>query len=273
MCKSIENVGLIDLCSLGRCSSQHSFFYLLVDGSIRLFVDNKGYGKRCPYEVGAPVSVVSTACPSQHILHSIEDPISVWLKSGIPSLHCDPKTLDFCRRKDKIDKKLRKTRAWRKVSSIIFVAAFAAVLISSVVAAAVAAPPVAAAIAASTAAPLISVGKWSDSLWKNYEDAMTGQKEVIGTMQFGTYVTIKDLENIRVLLLDRLQIEIESLQQKADLAITEEVVKLGIDEIKKKLSALMKNIEDLGTGADLCSRDIRGARTVVLQMMINYPNN
>lgn len=176
------------------------------------------------------------------------------------------------RRKDKLDKKLKKIRAWRKVSSIIFVAAFATVLICSVVAAAVAAPPVAAALAASTAVPLISVGKWIDSLWKNYENALTGQKEVIGTMQVGTYVTIKDLENIKVLI-DRLQIEIESLQQKADLAITEEVVKLGIDEIKKKLSTFMKNVEDLGTEADMCSRDIRRARTVVLQRIIKYPNN
>ncbi|GAB2222529.1 hypothetical protein Drorol1_Dr00016647 [Drosera rotundifolia] len=176
------------------------------------------------------------------------------------------------RRKDKLDKKLKKIRAWRKVSSIIFVAAFATVLICSVVAAAVAAPPVAAALAASTAVPLISVGKWIDSLWKNYENALTGQKEVIGTMQVGTYVTVKDLENIKVLI-DRLQIEIESLQQKADLAITEEVVKLGIDEIKKKLSAFMKNVEDLGTEADMCSRDIRRARTVVLQRIIKYPNN
>ncbi|GAB2267295.1 hypothetical protein Dimus_002280 [Dionaea muscipula] len=177
------------------------------------------------------------------------------------------------KRKSKLDKKLKKIGAWRKVSGIIFVATFAAVLICSVVAAAVAAPPVAAALAAATAIPLASVGKWIDSLWKNYEDALSGQMEVISTMQVGTYVTIKDLENIKVLI-DRLEIEMGSLMHKADFAITEEAaVKSGIEEIKKKLSAFTKNVEDLGSEADTCSRDIRRARTVVLQRIIKHSNN
>ncbi|GAB2218953.1 hypothetical protein Droror1_Dr00006577 [Drosera rotundifolia] len=175
-------------------------------------------------------------------------------------------------RKNKLDKKLKKIRAWRKVSSIIFAATFAAVLICSVVAAAVSAPPVAAALAASTAIPVMSVGKWIDSLWKNYENALVGQREVIGTMQVGTYVMIKDLENIRVLI-DRLEIEIAAIVNKADFAMTQEAVKLGIEEIKKKLSEFMKNVEDLGSEADACGRDIRRARTVVLQRIIKPPPN
>ncbi|XVE93550.1 hypothetical protein REPUB_Repub01dG0204400 [Reevesia pubescens] len=175
-------------------------------------------------------------------------------------------------KKNKLDKKLKYIHAWHKVSSMIFVAAFAAVLICSVVAAAMAAPPVAAALAAATSIPVGSMGKWIDSLWKNYENALKGQKEVISSMQAGTYVAIKDLDNIRVLI-DRLEIEIESLLQNADFAIEEEeAVKIGIDEIKKKLGVFMKNVEDLGQQADICSRDIRRARTVVLQRIIKHPN-
>ncbi|XP_050235137.1 UPF0496 protein At4g34320-like [Mercurialis annua] len=175
-------------------------------------------------------------------------------------------------RKNKLDKKLKSIHAWRKVSNIIFVATFAAVLICSVVAAAMAAPPVAAALAAATSIPLGSMGKWIDSLWKNYENALKGQKELIGTMQVGTYVAIKDLDNIRVLI-DRLEIDIESLMLNAEFAIEQEAVKIAIVEIKKKLEVFMKHIEDLGGQADTCSRDIRRARTVVLQRIIKHPHN
>ncbi|KAE8687704.1 UPF0496 protein 1 [Hibiscus syriacus] len=175
-------------------------------------------------------------------------------------------------RKNKLDKKLKYIHAWRKVSSMIFVATFVSVLICSVVAAAMAAPPVAAALVAATSIPLGSMGKWIDSMWRNYENALKGQKEVITSMQAGTYVAIKDLDNIRILV-DRLEIEIEALLQNADFAIEQEAVKIGIDEIKKKLGVFMKNVEDLGQQADICSRDIRRARTVVLQRIIKHGKN
>ncbi|XP_011037574.1 PREDICTED: UPF0496 protein At4g34320-like [Populus euphratica] len=175
-------------------------------------------------------------------------------------------------RKNKLDKKLKCIHAWRKVSSMIFVAIFATVLICSVVAAAMTAPPVVAAVAAASTIPLGSMGKWIDSLWKNYENALKGQKEVISTMQVGTYVAIKDLDNIRVLI-DRLEIEIEALMRTTDFAIEHGAVKVAIEEIKKKLGVFMKNVEDLGVLADSCSRDIMRARTVVLQRIIKSPNN
>ncbi|CDO97084.1 unnamed protein product [Coffea canephora] len=175
-------------------------------------------------------------------------------------------------RKSKLDKKLKYIHAWRKLSSIIFVATFAAVLICSVVAAAMAAPPVAAALAAATSIPLGSMGKWIDSLLQSYENAVKGQKEIMSSIHVGTYVTIKDLDNIRVLI-DRLEIDIESLLANVDFAISEDAVKLGIEEIRKKLDVFMKNVEDLGVQADVCSRDIRRARTVVLQRIIKNPNH
>ncbi|KAG6588624.1 UPF0496 protein, partial [Cucurbita argyrosperma subsp. sororia] len=175
-------------------------------------------------------------------------------------------------RKNKLDKKLKSLSTWRKVSNIIFVATFATVLICSIVAAAVAAPPVAAAMAAASSIPVGSMGKWIDSLWKNYEAAVRGQKEVMSSMQVGTYVAIKDMENIRVLI-EKLRVEMESVFEKADLAMEEEEggVKLGVEEMKKTLGKFMKNVEDLGVQADTCSRDIRRARTVVLQRIITHP--
>uniref|UniRef100_A0A7N0TE10 Uncharacterized protein n=1 Tax=Kalanchoe fedtschenkoi TaxID=63787 RepID=A0A7N0TE10_KALFE len=174
-------------------------------------------------------------------------------------------------RKNKLDKKLKYIRAWRKVSNIIFVATFASVLICSVVAAAIAAPPVASALAAAAAIPLGTMGKWIDSMWKNFENVLKGQKEVISSMQVGTFVAIKDLENIRALI-ERLEIEMESLMSSAEVVLDDdEAVKVAISEIKKKLVSFMKNVEDLGRQADMCSRDIRRARTVVLQRIIKPP--
>ncbi|CAI0377213.1 unnamed protein product [Linum tenue] len=176
-------------------------------------------------------------------------------------------------KKGKLDKKLKSIHSWRKLSSIIFVASFATVLICSVVAAAIAAPPVAtAALAAATSVPLGSMGKWIDSLWRNYESTVKGQRELVGTMQLGSYVAIKDLETIRVTL-DRLEVEMVAVEKAAEFVSTEEeggeaAVKIGMEEIRKKLDGFMRNVEELEIQVGVCSKDIRQARTVVLQLVI-----
>ncbi|KAI8532942.1 hypothetical protein RHMOL_Rhmol11G0257300 [Rhododendron molle] len=174
-------------------------------------------------------------------------------------------------RRKKLDKKLRTTQTWRRVSSMIFAATVTAVLICSVVAAAIAAPPVAAALAAASAVPLGSMGAWIDSLWKKYEDAVKGQKDVVRSMEVGTLIVIKDLDNIRVVI-ERLEIQIESLLGNVDFVIEEEAVKIGIEEIKKKMEVFRKNVDDLGIQTDMCIRDVRRARTVILRRLINPPN-
>uniref|UniRef100_A0A5B7AL64 Uncharacterized protein n=1 Tax=Davidia involucrata TaxID=16924 RepID=A0A5B7AL64_DAVIN len=175
--------------------------------------------------------------------------------------------------KSKLDKKLKSVKAWRRVSNTIFAAAFASVLICSVVAAAITAPPVVTALAAAASLPLGSMGKWFNSLWKSYENELKGQREIMSLVQIGTYIAIKELDSIRVLV-HRLEIEIESLLQNADFALKEEeAVMLAMDEIKKKLSGFMQTIEDLSEHTDKCSRHIRRARTVILQRIIKHPNN
>ncbi|XP_022947183.1 UPF0496 protein At4g34320-like [Cucurbita moschata] len=174
-------------------------------------------------------------------------------------------------KKNKLDKKLKSINTWRKLSSMIFAATFAAVLICSVVATVIAAPPVTAALSAASSIPLGSMGKWIDSLWRSYENALKGQKEVISSMQVGTYIAIKDMDNIRVLV-GKVETEMEGMLEKAEFAIEEEAVKVGVEEMKKKLDVFMKSVEDLGVQADLCSKDITRARTVVLQRIIKHPN-
>lgn len=176
-------------------------------------------------------------------------------------------------RKRKLDKKMKSLKTWRRVSNVLFVATFVSVLIFSVVAAAIAAPPVVTALAGAMAVPIGSVGKWCNWLWKRYENEMQGQKELIIGMEIGSCITIYDMENIKVLI-SRLEIEMESLLHNADFAVREEdAVKLAINEIKGKLEAFMKTIEELGRQAENCSRDIRMARTVVLQKMMKRSGN
>lgn len=175
-------------------------------------------------------------------------------------------------RKRKLDKKMKSMKTWRRVSNVIFVAAFVSVLIFSVVAAAIAAPPLVTALATALVVPIGSVGKWCNSLWTSYENTLKGQREVISSMQVGTYVTMKDLDSIRVLI-NKLEIEIEALLQNADFALRgEEAVKLAMEEIKKKLEVFMNTVENLSAHADKCSRDIRRARTVILQRIMRHPN-
>lgn len=158
---------------------------------------------------------------------------------------------------------------------MIFMVTFTALLICSVVAAAVATPTVAAALAA--AVPAGSMGKLVDQLWKKYENSVKGQKEVVTSMQVSTNVAIKDLEGIRALV-NRLEVEIESLMKTAELATrgNEEeggggVVRLMVEDIGKKLSVFGKKVDELRVQADACGRDVRQARTVVLQRMIRNP--
>lgn len=173
-------------------------------------------------------------------------------------------------RKKKLDKKMKSMKTWRRVSNVLFVSAFVSVLIISVVAAAIAAPPVLTAVAGAIAVPVGSVGKWCNMLWNRYEKALKEQKELVRSMQVGTFVTINDMDSIRVLV-NKLQMGIQSLLDNADFAIREEdAVKLVIDEIKKKMAVFMEIIEDLAAHADKCNRDISLARTMILNRILKY---
>ncbi|KAG6514972.1 hypothetical protein ZIOFF_025348 [Zingiber officinale] len=79
-------------------------------------------------------------------------------------------------RKNKLDKKLKSIKAWRKVSSIIFAATLTTFLICSIVAAAIATPPVAVAVGIVAAISIGSMGKYSKS-----EDATNDMNTAIET--------------------------------------------------------------------------------------------
>ncbi|KAK4262209.1 hypothetical protein QN277_027793 [Acacia crassicarpa] len=174
-------------------------------------------------------------------------------------------------RKRKLDKKLKSLKIWRRVSNAIFLTAFVSVLIFSVVAVAIAAPPFVTALAGALAVPIGSVGKWCNSLFQKYEKALKSQREVVSTMEFRTYITLQDLDSIRSLV-NQLEIKIESMLHHADFALKDEdAVELAMDEIKKQMEHFSQSIDTLNEHADRCGREIRKARTVVIQKIITPP--
>ncbi|CAH2051313.1 unnamed protein product [Thlaspi arvense] len=117
-----------------------------------------------------------------------------------------------------------------------------------------------------------------EDIWNNqdlfslYEKVVRGQKEMITSIRIGTYISVKEMDNISVLV-RKVEVEIESLLKNAEFAVTEEekVVRLAIDEIKKKLDVFTETIEELGKHANKYCSDVTKARTVILQRIIRYP--
>ncbi|KAK4765143.1 hypothetical protein SAY86_026233 [Trapa natans] len=178
-------------------------------------------------------------------------------------------------RKKKVDKKLRTTKTWRRVSNILFVAAFISVLVFSVVAAAMAFPPVVTAIAGALTAPIGSVGKWIDSLWKKHQKELESQKEWLRVIGGSTKIAIYEVDSIRVVV-DRFRIGIDSLMQKAEFAVGvggDDAVRCSMDEIKGAIEGFMKMVEDLLRQSHICSEEIRMVRSILSQRLISTPND
>ncbi|KAL7154695.1 hypothetical protein ABFS83_03G018400 [Erythranthe nasuta] len=92
-------------------------------------------------------------------------------------------------------------------------------------------------------------------------------------MQIGSYIVIKDLDNIRVLV-DKFRIEIEALLANAEFAGSgdEVAVVVAVEEIKKKVDSFVKTIHDLSKHANKCTQETRMARTLILRKIINHPS-
>ncbi|CAN8251354.1 unnamed protein product [Cochlearia groenlandica] len=184
------------------------------------------------------------------------------------------------KQKKKLDRKLKNTKNWKKISNVVFMTAFVSILIFSVVAAAIAAPPVVTAVAAALAVPIGSVGKWCNHLWNKYETAVKGQKDIVLSMRIGACITMKDMDNIRVHV-DKLRIEMESMMAKVDFATKEKekeeeeemAVRLSMQEIINKYGVFTERIEEVGENAAKCSKDITLARTIVLRHILSFPSS
>ncbi|KAJ8541824.1 hypothetical protein K7X08_002640 [Anisodus acutangulus] len=148
------------------------------------------------------------------------DPFTAKFFSSFHSVYLQQEALlsKLKSKKSKLDKKLSRVKTWKRVSNIIFATVFVSAIICSIVAAAVTAPPIVTALAAAASVPLGTVGKWINSMWKKYEDDLKREREILTSMQAGSFFVIQELEHIRVLA-DKLQIIFEGLLHSADFAI------------------------------------------------------
>lgn len=171
----------------------------------------------------------------------------------------------------KIDKRFNNVKLWRRVSNMVFVTVYISVFIFSLVSVAVAAPPVMAAIALALEVPMGSAGKWCNSLWMKFEDEVREHKKIIPLTMFRAYISVKEMDDISVMV-SEVELEIENLLNKAEFNVTEEkVVRLKIDEIKKKYDAYTKAIEELKKHADEYHRNLANSKMVILGRITPHP--
>ncbi|XP_056850285.1 UPF0496 protein At2g18630 isoform X2 [Raphanus sativus] len=252
----------IDFCSeLERCLNRARRSHVVVRFAVKRFEEEEDYEKTLE-EL------------KRFTLSAGEDTFSREFFALFDSVHRHQVMMleELRKLKRSLDKKLKSIRTWRRVSNVVFVTAFVSVLIFSVVAAAVAAPPVVAALAGALAVPVGSVGKWCNSLWTKYEKVVRGQKEIVTSIRIGSYVSVREMDSIGVLV-RRAEVEIESLLKNAEfVAVSEEKeVRVAMDEIKKKVDVFSVTVEELGRHANKYCRDVTKARSVILQRIIRYP--
>ncbi|KAK3416085.1 hypothetical protein EUGRSUZ_H01915 [Eucalyptus grandis] len=160
----------------------------------------------------------------------------------------------------KLDKQLKSTKVWKRVTKAIFLTAFVATLIFSVVAVTINAPPFVTALAAGLAAPIGTVGKSCDTRWKNCHAKLEKKKELIDMMNMRTLISIVELKRIWSLL--------NQLKTNANFTLgeeQEEAVKPVMLEIQKKLEEFMATIENLSTEANESRRHIELAMNMISQ--------
>uniref|UniRef100_A0A803KVY9 Uncharacterized protein n=1 Tax=Chenopodium quinoa TaxID=63459 RepID=A0A803KVY9_CHEQI len=92
------------------------------------------------------------------------------------------------------------------------------------------------------------------------------------SVKLGTYLSVKDLDNIRVLV-QKLEIVIDSLLSNADFALRDaDTLPMVMDDIRNKLNVFMEGIDSITAHSDKYSKEISLARSVILHRIMKYPS-
>ncbi|EFJ14938.1 hypothetical protein SELMODRAFT_119515 [Selaginella moellendorffii] len=173
-------------------------------------------------------------------------------------------------KKKSLDRKLRYVRGWTKVSTIIYAATCAALVICAVVAAVMTVPAIVGAVAAVSSMPLETLGRWIKSFLTKYEKELQARRDLMREANLKTFVTIKEMDTIRALI-NSLSNSMESIvhciqfgQRHADGF----GMHLVVEQLKSRQSAFIRDLDELEEHVDRCSRDIRRARLVVLRRIV-----
>ncbi|KAH7373092.1 hypothetical protein KP509_17G036700 [Ceratopteris richardii] len=171
--------------------------------------------------------------------------------------------------KKKLDKKLKHVEMWRKVSAVLLGAAAVAVVICGIIAAVITTPIIAGGFAAAAAIPTGSVGPWLKSMWNSYRDEYHNQRKVVQEAAKGTFIAIKDMENIKILATS-LDTKLKDVLSAAEISegspdvgtlrfVVEDIMAKSF-KFEEELNKLQKYVDDVG-------HRIRNARNAVLDKM------
>ncbi|XP_039128538.1 UPF0496 protein 1-like [Dioscorea cayenensis subsp. rotundata] len=170
-------------------------------------------------------------------------------------------------RKQDLDRKLRKVKAWRKFWNIVYYVVFAAVSISSIVLAAVVAPPAVTAAFAAASGAMAPLQQWLDSMWKKFLKPYKKERKIIDSMGKETCFLIHELNSIRSLV-ESLEGKIKSMIHTAEFAIDgteEEKLKVAMIEIKLNAGTFAKNVDELEMKVDRLGHELKRAIATILQ--------
>ncbi|CAH8332760.1 unnamed protein product [Eruca vesicaria subsp. sativa] len=176
----------------------------------------------------------------------------------------------------KLDKKERNVKIWRRLSNIVFISAFASLLLLSVLAAALTAPLVLTAVVAGLSRPIEIVGEWCNEMWKNYEKGVKSQRASVSTVEndtkddkIATETIREEVEKVRKRISDIL----ESVEFAVEREEDELATRLAMQAIKKKIDGLTDEIKEVGQHAAMFRDGVALGRLVVLTHFFSLPNS
>lgn len=206
---------------------------------------------------------------------SAGDPFTVELFRNFRSvyLHQASMLLKLEAKRKKLEKKLWKLKRYRKVSTVLFGAAFAVAVICSVVVAVVTGVQVPLELVAGSSKPLQAMGKWMSSMWKEYENGVKNELDLVSPMELDTFTAKNQLGSIKELV-DRWRVEIDSILFSAGIPVEpddELAVTLAIKEIKRNLGGFKEAMDDLEININRYRKDIMRARSATLDRINKFP--
>ncbi|KAJ0979821.1 hypothetical protein J5N97_015295 [Dioscorea zingiberensis] len=162
-------------------------------------------------------------------------------------------------RRNKLDHKLRKVKAWRKAWNIVYSTVKFAVIALSVVLAVLTAPPAATAAANGTGGVMALLQQWIDSRWDDHQSSCEAERELTGKILNEASLTFHEVNQVGALL-RHLEVQIASLTHHAEFSIEDDEdpgAGLVLERMKRKAANVMASVESLEKEVDRRREELR----------------
>ncbi|KAJ0965402.1 hypothetical protein J5N97_026540 [Dioscorea zingiberensis] len=170
-------------------------------------------------------------------------------------------------RKNRLDRTLRKVKAWRKAWNIVYSTVKFTVIALSVALTVLTAPPAATAVAGAASGVMGLVQPWVDSKWDDYQSSCEAERELTGKILNEASLTLYGVNDVGVLL-RRLEVQIATLTDHAEFGIEEDedaAARMVVERMKGKAAVVMASVESLKEKADRLREELRRTAVTFLQ--------